>query len=113
MIDWIIFGVSNLLILAGFFVALSAVVGLYRFDFCMNRMHAAATNDTLGILLVVAGLMIQSGPNFASLKMLLIIIFFWFASPVAGHLMTKLQVVIEEHETEVSGEKSKHFDDLR
>lgn len=110
MVDWIIFGVSSLLILAGLFMSFVAVLGLYRFDFCMNRMHAAAMNDTLGILLVLTGLMISSGFTLAMLKMLIIIVFFWFASPVSGHLLTKLQVIIEKHESDVSGNPPAHFE---
>ena len=71
MVDWIIFAVSNAFILFGLFIACSAIIGLYRFDFVVNRMHAAAMNDTLGILLVLVGLMIQSGFQFATLKMLI------------------------------------------
>lgn len=109
MIDWIIFGISSVLILAGLFMSVVSVIGLYRFDFCMNRMHAAAMNDTLGILLVLTGLMISSGFTLAMLKMLIIIIFFWFASPVSGHLLTKLQVIIEKHEAEESGKPTAHY----
>lgn len=109
MIDWIIFIISNTLILVGLFIACSAVIGLYRFDFVVNRMHAAAMNDTLGILLVLAGLMIQSGFQYATLKMLIIIIFFWFASPVSGHLITKMQITIDKHEAQFEGKKPEYY----
>ena len=97
--------------IAGLFIFASAVIGLYRFDFVMNRMHAAAAGDTLGILFMLSGLMVSTGLQFATLKMLVIIVFFWFASPVSGHLMTKLQLLIEEHEAEKKGVKSIHFRD--
>ena len=104
-----IFIISNTLILVGLFIACSAVIGLYRFDFVVNRMHAAAMNDTLGILLVLAGLMIQSGFQYATLKMLIIIIFFWFASPVSGHLITKMQITIDKHEAQFEGKKPEYY----
>ena len=100
MLDWIVFIVSNALIIIGLFIACSAVLGLYRFNFVVNRMHAAAMNDTLGILLVLMGLMIQTGFQYASLKMLVIIIFFWFASPVSGHLIARLEVTTDKHLSE-------------
>lgn len=109
MIDWIIFGVSNIFIAAGLFIACSAVLGLYRFNFVVNRMHAAAMNDTLGILLVLVGLMIQSGFQYATLKMLIIIVFFWFASPVSGHLITKMQITIDKHEARFEGKQPKYY----
>lgn len=109
MVDWIIFAVSNAFILFGLFIACSAIIGLYRFDFVVNRMHAAAMNDTLGILLVLVGLMIQSGFQFATLKMLIIIIFFWFASPVSGHLITKMQITIDKHEAQFEGKQPEYY----
>ncbi len=109
MLDWIIFIVSNALIVVGLFVACSAVLGLYRFNFVVNRMHAAAMNDTLGIFLVLMGLMIQTGFQYASLKMLVIIIFFWFASPVSGHLITKMQITIDKHEAQFEGKQPEYY----
>lgn len=109
MWDWIVFVVSNILILAGLFIACSAVLGLYRFNFVINRMHAAAMNDTLGILLILLGLMIQSGFQYATLKMLIIIVFFWFASPVSGHLITKMQITIDKHEAQFEGKQPEYY----
>ena len=109
MLDWFIFGVSNAFIFIGLFIACSAVLGLYRFNFVVNRMHAAAMNDTLGILLVLIGLMIQSGFQYASLKMLIIIIFLWFASPVSGHLITKMQITIDKHEAQFEGKEPEYY----
>jgi len=109
MIDWIVFGVSNAFIVGGLFIACSAVLGLYRFNFVANRMHAAAMNDTLGIFLVLVGLMIQSGLQFATWKMLIIIVFFWFASPVSGHLITKMQITIDKHEAQFEGKKPEYY----
>ncbi len=38
------------------------------------------------------GLMIFSGLNFTTLKMALIIVFLWCASPVSSHLIARLEV---------------------
>lgn len=109
MMDWIVFFISNTFILVGLFIACSAIIGLYRFNFVVNRMHAAALNDTLGILMVLIGLMIQSGFQFATLKMLIIIVFFWFASPVSGHLITKMQITIDKHEAQFEGKEPEFY----
>ena len=42
------------------------------------------------------GLMILSGFNFTSLKMLLVIVFLWFASPVASHMLARFEVATNE-----------------
>ena len=38
------------------------------------------------------GLMIFSGLNFTTLKMMLIVVFLWLASPVSSHLIARLEV---------------------
>ena len=90
------------LILAGLFLALavfiffSEVLGFYKFTYVMNRMHAAAMGDTLGILLVLGGLMVFSGFTALSLKLLLTIVMLWLTSPVSSHLIGRLEVHINE-----------------
>jgi Multisubunit Na+/H+ antiporter, MnhG subunit len=48
--------------------------------------------DTLGISISLVGLMIFSGLNFTTLKMVLIVTFLWLASPVSSHLIARLEV---------------------
>lgn len=57
MADWIRCVLASGLILAGLLVVLSAVLGLFRFKYVMNRMHAAALMDTLGVLLMLLGIL--------------------------------------------------------
>ena len=94
--EWLRFTIGGLCILAGLSIALIAAFGLFRFRFALNRMHAAAMNDTLGILMILLGLIIIRGAAFDSLKLGLIILFFWFASPVASHLLAGLTVETSE-----------------
>ena len=96
MMEWIRFIVGGLCILAGITTAAIAVYGLFKFHFAMNRMHAAATTDTLGILLVLLGLIVIRGAAWDALKLALIILFFWFASPVSSHLIAGLEVEISD-----------------
>lgn len=77
-------------------MAVISVYGNYKFKFVLNRMHAAAMNDTLGILFVLLGLMVLKGMTMISLKFLLIILFLWFASPVSSHLIARLEVTVNE-----------------
>ena len=53
--------------------------------------------DTLGISFSLIGLMIFSGLNFTTLKLALIVLFFWFASPVSSHLLARLEVTTNEN----------------
>ena len=51
-------------IIAGIFICMGTIVfalsllGIYRLKYVMNRMHAAAMGDTMGLGLVVIGLII-------------------------------------------------------
>lgn len=96
MVEWIRFIIAALLILAGLVVAGTATYGIFKFKFVLNRMHAAAMNDTLAILFVLFGLIVINGFNFVSVKLLLIILFLWFASPVASHLIARLEVMVDD-----------------
>ena len=78
-----------------------AVFGVNRFHQALNRMHAAAMGDTLGILFIFAGLMIIRGFSLDSLKLFLVILFFWMASPVSGHMISRLEAMTDEHLGEI------------
>lgn len=97
MIEWIRFFIGAFSIIIGIVTAAAAVFGMYRFSYVLNRMHAAAMCDTLALASVMIGLIVIYGISFASLKLVLIILFLWFASPVSSHLISRLEVTIHEH----------------
>ncbi len=82
------------------------VIGVFKMKFSLNRMHAAAMGDTLGLLSGLLGLMMLSGLNYTTLKMLLVLIFLWCTSPVASHLISRM-----EYETNENLDKhAKHYE---
>ena len=85
--------VGGVLILLGVVDIVLAVLGTFRFKYVLNRMHASAMADTLGVLLVLAGLMVLSGLSALSLKLLAIILFMWLASPVMSHLIARAEAL--------------------
>ena len=92
-----------LLMLLGLIFEISAVIGVFRFRYVLNRMHAAAMGDTMGIFLMLLGLAVANGINMLSLKLLVLVLLFWMASPVASHLIGRLELVTnEELDREVS-----------
>lgn len=102
MIEILRFALCALLIVLGLVFEICAVIGVFRFRYVLNRMHAAALGDTMGILMIMLGLAVASGVNLVSLKLLLIVFLFWFASPVASHLIGRLELETnEELEREV------------
>lgn len=88
--NWIQFILSILCILIGLFITICGVIGYYKFKFILNRMHAAALIDTLGLFFIIVGLIFASGLNTTSLKLLLVVTFLWLTSPVTSHLISKL-----------------------
>ncbi len=95
-IKWIQFLVGAGLILCGVFIFIIEMIGVFRFKYVLNRMHAAAMGDTLGIGFSLVGLIIMSGLNFTSLKLFCVIIFLWFSSPASSHLIARLEVTTNE-----------------
>lgn len=93
---WIRFFLGVGLLLCGLTVFGIELFGVFKFNYVLNRMHSAAMGDTLGIALSMLGLMILSGFNFTSLKMVLVIVFLWFASPVASHMLARFEVATNE-----------------
>jgi multicomponent Na+:H+ antiporter subunit G len=94
MLDWIRFGLTSGFLLAGLIILVTAVIGVFKFDYVLNRMHAAAMGDTLGLLFCLIGLTISAPDIWTALKFLLIICFLWLASPVSSHLISRLEVTI-------------------
>ena len=66
--------------------------GWFRFDYVLNRMHAAAVGDSLGIFCVLIGLMLLHGWSLSAAKTLLIFVFLWLTSPVCSHLVAEMEV---------------------
>lgn len=94
--EWIRLIAGCLFILIGMVIFFTELFGAFHFKYVLNRMHAAAMGDTLGISACLIGLMIFSGLNFTTLKMLLIIVFLWFASPVSSHVLSRLEAATND-----------------
>ena len=95
-LQWIRFGFASVLLLGGILAIFTTTVGIYRFNYVLNRIHVAAKCDTLGLLLIISSLVIMTGFNFTSLKYLLIVLFVWVANPVSSHLIAYLEVSTNE-----------------
>jgi len=106
IIEWILFFAGAVFLVIGLGIFVIEMIGAFRFKYVLNRMHAAAMGDTLGIGFSLLGLILMNGWNLTSLKMFLVILFLWFSSPVSSHLIARLEVTTDEepdkhYETEV------------
>jgi len=89
MIELVVNIVSWVMMLSGVFFLLVAGIGLHRMPDVFTRMHAAGIADTGGADLILTGLILQSGFNLVSLKLVLILGFLMFTSPVATHAVAR------------------------
>lgn len=90
------FIIAAILIMTGILIMVIQTFGVFRLKYALNRMHAAAMGDSLGIMMIILGMMVIYGFSFASLKLLTVLVVFWFASPVCSHLLAKLEVSTNE-----------------
>ena len=80
-----------LLLFAGLFFFTGGAVGILRFPDFYSRLHPAGKLDTLGSLLAMLALAMFNLHHFSlgalltSLKMMLILVFVFLASPTATH----------------------------
>ena len=94
--EWLSFILGVAFIIMGLLVFVVQLIGVYKFKYILNRMHAAGMGDTMGISLCLIGTMFIFGWGFTSLKIALIVAFLWLASPVSSHLISRLEVTTNE-----------------
>lgn len=75
-----------LLSLGGAFVFIGGVGALRMPDF-YTRMHAASLTDTMGAVLIIAGVMLQAGASLAAVKLAAILLFLLLTSPTASNAL--------------------------
>ncbi len=95
MMEWIRFGICAALMLTGLAAMCIAVIGVFRFRFVLNRMHAAGMMDTLGMLACSLSLFAAKGFSLESLKLLLAVAVLWCTSPISSHLIARLVLASE------------------
>ena len=96
VLEWIRFLAGAVCMAAGLVFYIIQFIGVFRFKYVLNRMHAAAIGDTLGCGLMLLGAVVFKGFTFPSVKILFLIVFLWMTSPVAAHMVVKLEVLSRE-----------------
>ncbi len=99
-LDWIRFGVSAVFTLIGILAFATAALGVGRFKFCLNRLHAAAVADTIGVSSIAFSAIVYIGLDFVSLKVFSVLVLMMFTSPVSTHLLAQLEYAVSDFVTE-------------
>lgn len=89
--EWIRFWIVAVILTAGILCFVLETVGIFRFGYVLNRMHAAGIGDTAGIFLVIASLAVARGPQMDTLKLVVLVFFLWFTSPVSTHFLGQVE----------------------
>ncbi len=80
---------SVIIVSFGAFFLLIGSIGLIRLPDFYSRAHATGKSDTLGIMLVITGLIIYEGFTINSAKLVIIIIFVALTNPTATNALTR------------------------
>ena len=81
--------VAGLMVVTGSVVIIIGLIGVFRMPDFFTRLHAASVVDTMGTMLITVGLMLYSGMNLISVKLLLIMLFILITTPAAAHALAK------------------------
>lgn len=76
------------LVVGGVFCVIGAI-GLLRMPDFYTRVHAASVIETLGAGLILLGLMLQAGFTLVAVKLLMVGLLIFFASPTATHALAR------------------------
>ncbi len=85
--------VSWALLLSGGAFGIIGALGMLRFPDFYTRLHASGITDTLCAVLIIFGLMLQSGLSLLTIKLVLILLFLLFTTPTATHALARAAVV--------------------
>jgi multicomponent Na+:H+ antiporter subunit G len=77
-----------LLVAGGGFCVIGAI-GLLRMPDVYTRVHAASITDTIGVGLLLLGMMLQAGLSLVTVKLGIIGLLIFFVSPTATHALVK------------------------
>ncbi|HDN68127.1 MAG TPA: cation:proton antiporter [Methanomicrobia archaeon] len=106
-----------ILLAAGVFFMLTGAIGLLRFPDFYTRLHATGKCDTLGEVLIIAGLLLHHFFVYSSVpgaelsvklvpvKLLFLIVFIFLANPTATHAIMKAAYNTGEKPWEVGEER--------
>ena len=80
---------SGILLIAGAAFVVIGGVGMLRMPDFFTRLHAAGITDTAGAGLILLGLLLQAGFGIIGIKLILMFLLIFIASPTASHALAK------------------------
>jgi multicomponent Na+:H+ antiporter subunit G len=99
-------GVSWALMVSGSFFVVVGAVGTLRFPDFWARLHAASITDSAGVILLLAGMAVQSGFTLVTVKLLIIGAFLFITGPTSTHAVANAALVSGLRPKEAKGLKA-------
>ncbi len=93
MFEIIIDFLSWILILTGGAFSIIGAVGQLRFPDFWSRLHAASVSDSAGVILLIAGMILQTGPTLITVKLVAIGVFLFITGSTATHAVANAALV--------------------
>jgi len=81
--------VSWALMAAGAFFVVVGALGMLRMPELFTRMHAASVIDTVGAGFLILGMMLQTGFDLTTFKLVVVAGLFFFTGPVVTHALAQ------------------------
>jgi multicomponent Na+:H+ antiporter subunit G len=102
-LSWVLLTLGGLSVLVG-------GIGALRMPDLYTRMHAASVTDSMGAILVLAGIMLQAGWSLATIKLAAILLFLLLTSPTSSYALASAALLAGKRplaETRQDQEESK------
>ncbi len=80
---------SGILLVTGVFFGLSGAVGVFKLPNFFTRVHAASVTDSIAVILIIGGLLLQTSLGINTAKLMFILVFLLITSPTASHALAK------------------------
>ena len=80
ILSWVLLSAGGVFVLVG-------GIGALRMPNLYTRMHAASVTDTMGAVLVIAGVMLQAGLSLVTIKLAAILLFLLITGPTASYAL--------------------------
>tara|TARA_B100001989_G_C24330707_1_gene359839 strand:+ start:345 stop:638 length:294 start_codon:yes stop_codon:yes gene_type:complete len=81
--------ISLSLIIIGLMIVFIGSIGLFKFRDFLTRTHAASVIDTLGVMLIIFGLMFDEGFNILSLKLFILFLLVFISCSTTSYLLAQ------------------------
>lgn len=102
--------ISIVCLCIGLFFCLTTTIGLYRLPDFYSRCHTAGNSETMAMLFMCVGFIIQSGFTILSIKIVILFLILCICNPIGSHILARSAYQIGFPIAGISGKEATHAD---